>query len=60
MANKSSKAKAKTARKAKSHFHGKICLTSFSDRDKNPDNKRRSPWRGSAKTGKKPSYEMAA
>jgi hypothetical protein len=60
MANKSSKAKAKTARKAKQHFHGKICLTSFADKAKNPDNKRHSPWRGSAKTGKKPSYEMAA
>ena len=60
MANKSTRSKTAATRKAKGHFHGKPCFTSFADKAKNPDNKRRSPWRGSAKTGKKPSYEMAA
>jgi hypothetical protein len=50
MANKATKAKASATRKAKQHFHGKICLTSFADKAKNPDNKRRSPWRGCAKS----------
>ena len=49
MANKASKAKASAARKAKQHFHGRACLTSFTDRQKNPDNKRLSPYKGGAK-----------
>jgi len=50
MANKATKAKTASARRAGQHFHGKICLTNFADKAKNPDNKRRSPWRGSAKS----------
>lgn len=51
--NKNSKANKAAARKAKQHFHGKACLTSFADKDKNPQNLRTSPWRGAAK-GRKP------
>jgi hypothetical protein len=51
MANKSTKAKAKAARKAKTHFHGKTCVTDFKLKDKNPDNGRKSAWRGMKKGG---------
>ena len=50
MANKATKAKAAATRKAKGHFHGRICLTGFADKAKNTDNKRRSPWKGCAKS----------
>lgn len=50
MANKNSKAKRKLASKAGTDFHGRPCITSFAQKDKNPENKRKSPWKG-AKVG---------
>ena len=58
MANKATKAKAKAASNAAKT--GKPTITDFALKAKNPANKRTSPWRGAAKTGKKPSHEMAA
>jgi hypothetical protein len=48
--NKNTRAKKKLASKEKTNFHGKPCITSFAEKEKNPENKRRSPWKG-AKPG---------
>lgn len=37
-------------------FEGKACVTDFVSKDKNPQNKRKSPWRG-AKPDKKNSFQ---
>lgn len=62
MANKNTKAKAKQDRKDKKHYHGKPCVTSFyvEAGRKNPETKRKSPWRGKTASNKKvrvPGYE---
>jgi hypothetical protein len=31
-------------------FEGRFCYTDFKDKDKNPQNKRKSPWRGASRT----------
>ncbi len=46
MANQNTKANRKIASKEKTCFCGKPCITSFKDKDKNPENKRKSAWKG--------------
>lgn len=46
MANQNTKAKRKVASKTGTDFHGKPCITDFKHKDKNPLNKRLSPWKG--------------
>ena len=45
MANKNTQIKHRLARKNKTHFHGKACVTCFASKDKNPENKRKSPYK---------------
>lgn len=46
MANKNTKNKIRQLRKTKKHFHGSSCITDFELKHKNPDNKRKQPYRG--------------
>jgi hypothetical protein len=53
MANKNTEAQQANNRKNGNYFHGQMCHTGFVDKDKNPQNRRSSPWRGAAKNGKR-------
>jgi len=43
--NKNSKIRHAIARKNKTHFHGSSCVTCFVSKAKNPENKRKSPYK---------------
>jgi len=67
MANKNTRARTAAERKEKKHFHGKACETAFwvvkgGQQVRNPNTKRKSPWRGGSAANKKAARrpEMAA
>jgi hypothetical protein len=58
MANGETKSRIAAERKAKKHFHGRLCETSFwvmkgGIQIKNPATKRKSPWKGGNTSNKR-------